>query len=66
MCRDDLDQCLAEVLTSPLMCRRAVYRWRQMLRDGDLHKEGWAGADRTDSRLFAVEGVGLVGASLAG
>lgn len=37
----DLDQCLAEVLTSPLMCRRAVYRWRQMLRDGELHRDGW-------------------------
>lgn len=37
----DLDQCLTEVLTSPLMCRRAVYRWRQMLRDGELHHEGW-------------------------
>lgn len=37
----DLDQCLAEVLTSSLMCRRAVYRWRQMLRDGELHQPGW-------------------------
>jgi hypothetical protein len=37
----DLDQYLAEVLTSPLMCRRAVYRWRQMLRDGELHRDGW-------------------------
>ena len=37
----DVDQCLAEVLTSPLMCRRAVYRWRQMLRDGELHRPGW-------------------------
>jgi endogenous inhibitor of DNA gyrase (YacG/DUF329 family) len=37
----DLDQCLTEVLTSPLASRRAVYRWRQMLRDGELHRDGW-------------------------
>jgi hypothetical protein len=37
----ELDQCLTEVLTSPLACRRAVYRWRQMLRDGQLHQDGW-------------------------
>jgi endogenous inhibitor of DNA gyrase (YacG/DUF329 family) len=37
----ELDQCLTEVLTSPLACRRVVYRWRQMLRDGELHKDGW-------------------------
>lgn len=36
----ELDQCLAEVLSSPLACRRAVYRWRQMLRDGQLHQNG--------------------------
>jgi len=37
----DLDQCLTEVLTSSLASRRAVYRWRQMLRDGELHRDGW-------------------------
>lgn len=37
----DIDHCLAEVLNSPLACRRAVYRWRQMLRDGELRREGW-------------------------
>ncbi len=29
------------MLTSPLMCRRAVHRWRQMLRDGELQRDGW-------------------------
>lgn len=37
----EIDHRLAEVRNSPLACRRAVYRWRQMLRGGELHCEGW-------------------------
>lgn len=37
----ELKDCLAEVLNSPLACRRVLYRLRQMLRDDELHREGW-------------------------
>ena len=37
----EVNDCLAEVLNSPLACRRVIYRLRQMFRDDELHREGW-------------------------
>lgn len=37
----EVNDCLAAVLNSPLACRRVIYRLRQMLRDHELHREGW-------------------------